>query len=163
MSTSPTSLSDTLAVEPGQADIFFQRADALYRCAVECGRQHERLARLVDLGAHAAEQKAAQNVVCLADETLAEMAAAYEKAASKAHPAGEDDCWHKANALWHASREFARRNHTCDLAARKLGARDDHSSARLGEIAVDYDLYASALLALRHATDAYRKVRPAAV
>ena len=162
MSSSTAPAADTLAVEPGPTDIFFHRADALYRCAVECCRQHERLARLIDLGAHPTEQKATQKAVCLCDETLAEMTAAYEKAASRAHPAGEDGCWHKANALWHASREFARRNRTCDLAARKLGERDDHSSARLGELTVDYDLYASALLALRHACDAYKKVRPAA-
>jgi hypothetical protein len=162
MSTSTASQSDALAVEPNPTDIFVQRADALYRTAVECCRQHERLARLIDLGAHASEQKATQKVVCLCDEMLAEMTAAYEKAASRAHPADEDDCWHRANALWHASREFARRNRTCDLAARKLGERDDHSTARLGELTVDYDLYASALLALRHACEAYKKARPAA-
>jgi hypothetical protein len=158
MSTSTAPRTDT-ADEPVPADIFFQRADALYRSAVECCRQHERLARLLDIGAHASELKAAQKVVCLCDETLAETTAAYEKTASRAHPADEEACWHKANGLWHASREFARRNRGCDMASRKMGDGDDHSTARLGELAMDYDLYASSVLALRHATEAYRKVR----
>ena len=161
MSTSTAPHSDASTGESSSTDVYFQRADALYRCAVECCRQHERLARLLDLGAHAVEQKAAQKAVSLCDETLAEMTAAYEKAATRAHPADEDESWHKANTLWHASREFARRSRTCDLAALKMGDHDEHSSARLGELAMDYDLYASALLALRHATEAYMKVRPA--
>ena len=162
MSTSTAPRTDS-ADEPVPADIFFQRADALYRSAVECCRQHERLARLVDLGVRASELNAAQKVVCLCDETLAEMAASYEKAASRAHPANEDACWHKANALWHASREFARRNRSCDMASKKVGERDDHSTARLGELTMDYDLYASSVLALRHATEAYKKVRTAEI
>ena len=163
MSKSSATLTDAAAiVEPGPTDIFFQRADALFRCAVECCRQHGRYARLVDLGALDIEQKAAQTAVCAADATLAEMTAAYEKAASRTHPEGHE-CWHKANVLWHASREFARRSRSCDIGGRKLGDNDDHSTARLGELALDYDLYASALLALRHATESYKKARPEAV
>ncbi len=64
MSKSSATLPDAPAVvEPGPTDIFFQRADALFRCAVECCRQHERYARLVDMGALDAEQKAAQQAV----------------------------------------------------------------------------------------------------
>jgi hypothetical protein len=160
--SSATIIEAPAVVEPGPADIFFQRADALFRTAVECCRQHERYARLVDIGALDAEQKAAQQAVCTADATLAEMTAGYEKAASRTHPEGHE-CWHKANLLWHASREFARRSRSCDLGSRRMGERDDHSTARLGELTLDYDLYASALLALRHATESYKKARPTAV
>lgn len=140
--------------------VFYQKADALYRCAVECCRQHERLARLVERGALPAEQRAAQSLVRLADEALAELAAAYEKAASRAHPDGKEPCWQAANALWMASREYARRHTTSERAGRGIGENGDRSSARLTELALDYDLEASALLLLKHATEQYRKARP---
>jgi hypothetical protein len=140
--------------------VFYQKADALYRCALECCRQHERLARLVELGALTAEQRAAQSLVRLADDALTELAAAYEKAAAKGHPDRSEPCWNAANTLWMASREYARRHRTSERAGRGIGDGGDHSTARLGELTLDYDLEASALLALRQATDVYRKVRP---
>ena len=140
---------------------FYQRADALYRCAVECCRQHERLARLVkDDDAMPAEQRAAQSLVRLADEALIDLAAAYEKTACKTHPDGDAACWHAANGLWMASREYARRQRTSQLAGRGLGDGASHSSDRLGELTLDYDLEASALLLLKQATETYRKARP---
>jgi hypothetical protein len=155
VSAAPT----TPAADPLAA--FFQRADALYRCSVECLRQHERLARLVEQGALPVEQRAAQSLVLLCDDALEELRESYERAAARAHPPASDACWHAANALWMASREYARRHRTSDRAARGMGERGDHSSARLAELALDYDLEASALLLLRQATDAYRKARPA--
>lgn len=150
------------AADPGLDPIaaFHQRADALFRSACECCRQHERLAHLVQIGALPLEQRAAQSQVHLCDEALGELAAAYEKASGRAHPSKDDACWQAANALWLASREYARRQHTSERAKRGISDDGDHSSARLTELALDYDLEASALLLLKQATERYRKARP---
>lgn len=135
------------------------RADALFRAASECCRQHERVARLVARSEDDAEQRAVYEMVDHCDRTLAEMAAAYEKAGARAHPDGPDgEWWRKANALWHASREYARRHRESDRLARRLATTRDPAS--LATLSMDYELEASALLALRQALDAYRKVRP---
>ncbi|MFI5245082.1 MAG: hypothetical protein ACHQQR_07655, partial [Gemmatimonadales bacterium] len=68
-----------------------------------------------------------------------------------------DDFWRAANTLWHASREYARRHRSCDSLTMK---RSKHSSDKLGEITLEYELEASALLALRQAIAAYRKLQP---
>jgi hypothetical protein len=143
---------------PRDVAAFYLRADALCRCAAECCRQHERFAHLVQLGALREEQRAARTLVALCDDALAELATCYEKAADKAHPSGDDACWHAANGLWLASREYARRTRTSARAARALVERGDRS--QLAELALDYDLEASALLLLKQATEAYRKARP---
>jgi hypothetical protein len=157
-STVPSSRTDAT-----QRDFatFHQRADALYRCAIECCRQHERLARLVRDGALGAEQRAAESLVALADDALADMAAAYEMAAKRVHAERDSACWRAANALWLASREYASRQRTSSRAIRTLGD-GRHSTDRLAELAVDYDLEASALLQLRQATDGYTRIRPQA-
>ncbi|MGZ8414824.1 MAG: hypothetical protein ACXWZS_12450 [Gemmatirosa sp.] len=160
MSTAPASYSAADETGRDSQSVFYRKADALYRCAVECCRQHERLARLVDRGALPAEQRAAQSLVRLADEALLELASAYEKAAAKWHPESKDACWQAANGLWMAGREYARRATTSDRAARNIGETGDHSVARLTELALDYDLEASALLLLKQATEAYGKTRP---
>jgi hypothetical protein len=137
---------------------FYQRADGLCRCALECCRQRERLAHLGRLNAIAAEVRAAQTLVSLCDDALADLVGAYERAADRAHPTRDDDCWHAANGLWLASREFARRTRTSARAGRAMG--DQGERARLTELALDYDLEASALLLLKQAAEAYRRVRP---
>ena len=71
----------------------------------------------------------------------------------------ENGCWRAANGLWMASREYARRQRTSIRAARGIADTGEHST-RLAEIAVDYDLEASALLLLKQATETYRKTRP---
>ena len=135
------------------------KADALYRAAAECCRQHERIARLVAKSDDEAEQNAAYGAVEQCDRVLWEMAAAYEKAAARLHPDGEDEgWWHRANTLWHASREYARRHRESERAARQIAnSRDPVALAALN---MEYELEASALLALKQAMDAYRKVRP---
>lgn len=138
---------------------FYQRADALCRCAVETCRQHERLARLMKQGGVSAERRAAESQVAVCDEALIDVAGAYEAAASRVCAERDGACWQAANALWHASREYARRHRTSERAARHLGD-GKHSTDRLAELAVDYDLEASALLALKQATETYRKLRP---
>lgn len=162
MPTSPAAPPAPAAADTGRDPnaAFYQRADALYRCAVECCRQHERLARLVQEGALPAEQRAAQSLVRLADDALADLAVAYEKTACKTHPDGDAPCWHAANGLWMAGREYARRQRTSHLAGRGLGDGASHSSERLGELTLDYDLEASALLLLKQATETYRRARP---
>lgn len=135
------------------------RADALYRAAAECCRQHERISRLVERSEDDAEQRAAYEMVDHCDRTLGEMAAAYEKAGARAHPDGPDgEWWHRANALWHASREYARRHRESDRMARSTATTRD--PATLAALNMDYELEASALLALKQAMDAYHKVRP---
>ena len=136
------------------------KADALFRTALECCRQHDRLARVVRLSTLASEQRAAGSLCALCDEMLAQAVTAYEKCTAREHPDGDDGAWwHKSNGLWHASREYLRRHAGCDHVSRRLA---DQSSAKFGELQMAYELEASALLALHQATEAYRKVRPEA-
>lgn len=147
-------------------DAFYTGADALYRCAVECCRQHERVADLARRGALGPEQRAARALASLCDDALDDLSAGYERAATKARPtrgdAAGDACWHAANGLWLAARELTRRHRTSARASKGIGERGDRSSARLAELALDYDLEASALLLLKQGVETYRKTRPGA-
>ena len=157
-----TSVADNGAGVPAREPLtpmesFWLRADALYRSAKECCRQHERFSHLVDIGALELEQRNAQQAVLASDLALESIATAYEKCCAKGHPGKEEDGWQRANALWLASRDYMRRMRTSDRAGKGINHGDQ---ARFAELAVDYDLEASALLALKHAAEAYRKVRP---
>ena len=132
-------------------------ADRLYRTATECVRHRERYARLVEAGADEAEQRDALRLACLCDEILLASARDYEKAAAAEAAKSDDDWWHKANSLWHATREYQRRHHNCDESSRQLSSR---KPGKLKELALEFDLEASALLALRIALASYRKVCP---
>ncbi|MEO6529175.1 MAG: hypothetical protein ABIP93_21325 [Gemmatimonadaceae bacterium] len=135
------------------------RADALYRAAIECCRQHDRSAKLFGHSDPELEHDHADAMCAMCDGSLAELAVEYEKGAAQAHPTTEDQAWwHKANSLWHASREYARRHAGCDAMAKRVSSK--HSSEQLGTMQMEYELEASALLALRHAAEAYRKTRP---
>lgn len=134
------------------------RADALYHAAVECCRQHDRSAKLFGNSDGELEHKHADALCAMCDGSLAELAEAYEKAAAQLHPSEDEAWWHKANSLWHASREYARRHAACDSLAKRIATK--HSSEQLGTMQMEYELEASALLALRHAAEAYRKTRP---
>jgi hypothetical protein len=135
------------------------RADALYRAAVECCRQHDRAARLSTDGADPElEHKHLDALCAMCDGSLEEIAQSYSEAAADLHPAKDEPWWHKANNLWHAAREYARRHAGCDAVSKKLSAR--HNSEQLATLQMEYELEASSLLALRHAADAYRKTRP---
>jgi hypothetical protein len=142
---------------PKRAANLLEQADALYRAASECHRQHTRYARLVEKGASDDEQRSALEMAYICDDALASAMQNYEKAAEKGG-AGEQ-WWHKGNRLWHASREYIRRHSSCDGMAARLGRQ---SPNRLAELALAFDLEASALLALRMAADSYRAVRPEA-
>lgn len=135
------------------------RADALYRAAIECCRQHDRAAR-VHKGAEdpELEHQHADAICAMCDGSLSEMTEAYEAAAADVHPVGDLDWWHRANIMWHGSREYARRHAGCDELSRRPSAK--HAPEQLREMQMEYELEASSLLALRHAADAYRKTRP---
>lgn len=134
------------------------RADALYRAAIECCRQHDRAAKLFGSSDPELEHKHADALCAMCDGSLAELSQAYESAAARVQLGKEVDWWHKANALWHASREYARRHAGCDALSKRLASK--HSSEQLAAMQMEYELEASALLALRHAAEAYRKTRP---
>jgi hypothetical protein len=132
-------------------------ADQLYRAGTECVRQRERYARLVAAGVPEPEQHAALRVACLCDELLADGVHGYEKAVEAEALQSNEEWWHKANSLWHACREYQRHHHNCDEKSRRLGARNPDA---LKELAMEYDLEASALLALRLALATYQKLCP---
>jgi hypothetical protein len=94
----------------------------------------------------------------MCDGSLVEMADAYAEAAGSVHPERDEAWWHKANALWHASREYCRHHAGCDALGRLRSGK--HSPEQLAGLQMEYELEASALLAMRHAAEAYRKTRP---
>ena len=134
------------------------RADALYHAAIECCRQHDRAAKMSGDEEPELEHKHIDALCAMCDGSLAELSEAYTQAAAHVHPDRDEAWWHKANTLWHASREFARRHAGCDSLGRAVSSR--HSAENLGSMQMDYELEASSLLALRHAADAYLKTRP---
>ncbi len=131
-------------------------ADRLFRAASECVRQRERYASLVASGVSEEEQRGALSVACLCDEILVSTIRSFE--ALPTNGVSKDEEWYRrAIALWHASREYQRRHGECDRKTRKISSQ---TPAELGELALEYDLEASALLALQHAVAAYRKAAP---
>jgi hypothetical protein len=133
-----------------------EAADALYRSAAESCRQRERMARRMQRGAPEAELRALLQVAGCCDEGLLQMTLAWESVCT-ARDGADKECWHRANTLWHAAREYIRRHDGCDHVSRYFSA---HNSAKLSQLAVEYELEASALLALQQAVDGYRRVRP---
>ena len=77
--------------------------------------------------------------------------------ASGGKGAHDEAFWHAANTMWHAARDYGRRHTECDAATAKLTS---HSSEKFGALNVEYELEASALLGLKNAMGAYRKLRP---
>ncbi len=143
---------------PNRTEALLEQADALYRAASECHRQHTRYAKLVDRGAGDEEQSQALEIAYLCDDALGTAVLGYEKGAEKVSGA-DADWWHKSNMLWHSSREYIRRHSGCDGMSKRIGRQ---SPNRLAELTLAFDLEASALLALRMAADSYRSVRPEA-
>ena len=118
---------------------------------MECIRQRERYARLVASGAHDSEQVSALRVAVVCDEILDEAVAAFEKHAGEAST-GDDEWRRQANALWHAAREYRRRPAGAAPTQLKGGT--------LQKLAMEYDLEASALLALKLALGGFRQICP---
>ena|SRR5215207_560290 len=135
------------------------KADILFRSAAECCRQHRRYGRLIEMETDDGELRAALRLVAASDEQLAEAVGSYESSCLKVNGERNDDWWHKANNLWQACREYARRHSLSDRASGEFRA---HDVSKLASLGVEYELEASALLALQHAVDAYRKLRPEA-
>jgi hypothetical protein len=131
-------------------------ADALFRAAIEACRQHERVARCSGRGVSDDELKEMSELCELGHRHLAARTVAWEEAAAGGQGKSEDAFWHAANTLWHASREYARRHHSCDALNTKVSRR---STDALGALTLEYELEASALLALSHAVAGYRKLR----
>lgn len=152
---------ETPAIDPNitTVDLLRAKADGLFRIAAECIRQQDRCAHLGSLSCAQTEKRLAQSAARHSIEALGTMVESYEKSSAALKVEGEA-WWRKANAVWMASREFARRHRGTDEAAKHLEAPD---AGRFGELAVDFELEASALLALRQAAEAYRQVRPEAV
>ncbi len=130
-------------------------ADALARAAAESCRQHERLHRVMTNGSPEIELEGIAGIASACDRHVKALVTAYEAAPAAEFP---DDAQRRAaSALWHASREFVRRFEESDLAQREL---KKHSAQKLTELHTEFELEASAQLALRHAVSAYRKLRP---
>lgn len=144
---------------PAKAKALAQNADVLYRAATECHRQHTRHARLVERGASDEEQRSALEMAYLCDDFLGDAIVGYEQAKGHAAVPASEEWWHKANVLWHASKEYIRRHDSCDGMSRRVGRQ---SPNRLAELTMSFEIEASALLALRMAADSYRKARPEA-
>jgi hypothetical protein len=153
---------ETPAIDPNVSpiDLLRAKADGLFRVAQECIRQQDRCAHLGEMSCTQSEKRLAQNAARHSIDALATMLESYEKSAGVKGEGADEAWWRKANAIWMASREFARRHSGTDAASKNLEAPD---AGRFGELAVDFELEASALLALRQAADAYRQVRPEAV
>jgi hypothetical protein len=131
-------------------------ADALFRSSIEACRQHERISRCSARGCSDDELKEMADLCGMGHRHLAARTEAWAKAAADGRGSTDDAFWHAANALWHASREYERRHHSCDALTTK-SAR--HSTDAFGALTLEYELEASALLALRHAVADYRKSR----
>ena len=142
---------------PTRSDSLMDKADALYRAASECHRNHSRYGSLVDKDAPEDEQKSALEMAFISDDGLATAMTAYESAKEHAESHAGEQWWHKGNMLWHASKEYIRRHASCEGMSKRVGKQ---SRTRLAELTLSFDLEASALLALRMAADAYRTARP---
>jgi hypothetical protein len=133
-------------------------ADALYRGAIECCRQHDRSAKISGTEEPELEHKHLDAMCAMCDGSLEELSEAYTEAAAHIHPGRDEAWWHKANALWHASREYAGRHAGLNALAKSAWAK--RTADKLAGLQMEYELAASALLALRHAAAAYHKTRP---
>lgn len=134
-------------------------ADALARTANETCRQHERLSRLNGLGVLHAELEAAHALVDTCDLALAECVSTYEKRCGKAPVSDDSEVHSKANTLWLAARDYLRRHWSAEKASAQL---KQHDVEKLTDLQMEYELMASALLALKQATAAYGALRPEA-
>lgn len=145
---------------PTPAEQYRAAADALFRAAAECCRQHRRYSTLVEHEVSDEEQRFAVQTMSLCDEWLLHAMDDYESANGSAAEVKEQEWWRKGNMLWMATREYVRRHRLTENDSKRLSSA--HDAAKLGTLTVDYDLEASALLGLRHAVEAYRKCRPEA-
>jgi hypothetical protein len=134
-------------------------ADNMFRSASECCRQQARIGRVLDLKCCEEELESVIEVSVLCVRILSDSCERYHVVGSGSRDGLDEATWHAANTIWQAGREYARRHNACNVKSAKMSR---HSAAHLGELAVEYELKASAVLALRYAVEQYQKVRPSA-
>jgi hypothetical protein len=156
-SASPAGSNSTSNQGADRGDLVCLKADALFRAAQECCRQHRHYATLVDRSVGVGEQRRVFRLVRLADENMRDAASAYERALGKDRPQSGEGWRRCAAGLWLAVREYGRRHSATESASEDLSI---NTAAKMGELAMEYDLEASALLLLQQAVDDYRKCRP---
>lgn len=157
MKKKPRAAAPRAEEDPPTVQAVRDAADALFRAAVECCHQHDRVARIVRQSDLDDELKEAQKVCEACADSLRKLTRNYEAASASVRPTGADERWWRcANALWLASKEYLSRHRGCDAASRDL---KNHDSGRLSELHAEYELEASSLLALRHAAEAYGRDR----
>ncbi len=132
-------------------------ADALYRAARECCHQHERLSALNRVHADDVEFNATWDMAEVCEAQLVARTAGYEEIAAIGRGAESEEWWRTANALWHACREYARRHDASNSAASR---RRRHGAEELMEISLEYELEASARMAVKQALEKYGQLRP---
>ena len=134
------------------------KADGLARSGAEGIRQRDRCAKLNSLDCGQTEKKLAREAATIADRALVQMLESYGKSSARLKPEGDDEAWwKKANAVWMAAREYTRRHGATDDS--EGTARHSGEVAVLGELQLDAELEASALLAMRQAVKAYAGIR----
>src|SRR5689334_9855733 len=116
-------------------------ADALCRAASEAARQHERVAKLNERGAHHSEMQEATALCELAHKNLKSRAELYESSAAVGKGTHDDAFWHAANTLWQSARDYGRRHAECDASSAKLAK---HGTEKLGALTLEYEFEASA-------------------
>lgn len=126
--------------------------DALYRSAVECCHQHERIAALIKLEADDHEFAAAWDMADLAEQQMGLRTSGYEEFAAAGRGVESEEWWRSANALWMACREYSRRYSASAVAASR---RKRHTEKEFAEIAVEYELEVSARMAVKQALKGY--------
>jgi hypothetical protein len=70
------------------------RADALYRAAIECCRQHDRAAKLFGSSEPELEHKHADAMCAMCDGSLAELSDEYQSAAAHLQLSKDLEWWH---------------------------------------------------------------------
>ncbi|MBL0938470.1 MAG: hypothetical protein IBJ03_06235 [Gemmatimonadaceae bacterium] len=151
-STAAPLLSDEESTTPGPIAC----SDSLARTAAETCRQHERLSKLMALSVSKPELAAALALVDTIDLALAEAVAEFEKKCAKSPVSEQPDIRAAANAMWLSAREYLRRHSIAEKASRQITQGGDS----LGDLQLEYELEASALLGLKQATATYQKLRP---
>ncbi|MGV3710416.1 MAG: hypothetical protein ACO1Q7_16410 [Gemmatimonas sp.] len=107
-----------------------------------------------------AELEAAHALVDTCDLALAECVAAYEKRCAKTQVSDDASIHAKANTMFLSARDYLRRHSIAEKAQQQLNKQHDFD--KLSDLQLEYELLASALLALKQATSAYLTVRPEA-
>ncbi len=113
----------------------------------------------MELSVSQSELAAAYAMVDTIDLALAESVRDFEKCCAKLPVSDDPELKQKANTLWLAARDYLRRHSIAEKASRQL---TQHDAEKLGVIKFEFELEASAMLALRQATAAVGRIRPQA-